>query len=150
MLTPADDCPKLSFIGRDLNATASQTWIPNALSLMQAVVGPVISSASDRFQARKIIIVVSCVISFIGCAIAPGSQSIGRLLAATVLIGFGFAAAPLAYCVPSEVVPRRWYPAVQGFMNIAEVSSSVVSPLIIGSLTRNSEGRWRQFYVWKF
>ena len=102
----------LTYIGKDLNDTANQTWVPNALSLVQAVAGPILSSASDVFQARKGILVVSSLISFIGAAIAPGSESIGRLIAAQSLIGVGFATVPLAYSVPSEITPRRWRPCM--------------------------------------
>jgi MFS family permease len=104
-------CLQLSYIGADLNNTAAQTWVPNALSLVQAVVAPVISSASDTFQARKTLLVGSCIISFIGAAIAPNSTSIYRLIVAQILIGFGFAAVPLAYSVPSEILPRKWRPS---------------------------------------
>ena len=102
---------QLSYIGTDLKNSAAQTWVPNALSLVQAVVAPVISSASDTFQARKTILVGFSVISFIGAAIAPGSSNIYRLIVAQILIGFGFATVPLAYCVPSEIVPRKWRPS---------------------------------------
>jgi hypothetical protein len=50
-------------------------------------------------------------ISFIGAAIALGSSSICRLIIAQILIGFGFATVPLAYCVPSEILPRKWRPS---------------------------------------
>lgn len=102
---------QLDWIGDDLKNPKTQTWVPNSLSLVQAVVCPLISSASDTFQARKLLLVVSSLISFIGAAIAPGSQSIYRLIVAQTLIGFGFAAVPLAYCVPSEILPRRWRPS---------------------------------------
>jgi MFS family permease len=102
---------QLAYIGEDLNNTARQTWVPNALSLVQAVISPVISSASDTFQARKALLVGPCVISFIGAAIAPGSKDIYRLIVAQILIGFGFATVPLAYCVPSEILPRKWRPS---------------------------------------
>lgn len=85
--------------------------MPNALSLVQAVVAPVISSASDTFQVRKTLLVGPAMISFIGAAIAPGSSNIYRLIVAQILIGFGFATVPLAYCVPSEILPRRWRPS---------------------------------------
>ncbi|KAK3669191.1 hypothetical protein LTR78_010926 [Recurvomyces mirabilis] len=101
----------LSYIGKDLDATASDTWVPNALSLVQAVLAPIISSASDAFQARKSILVATCLVSFVGAAIAPGAKSIGRLISAQTLIGVGFAAVPLAYTVPSEILPRRWRPS---------------------------------------
>jgi MFS family permease len=102
---------QLSFIGDDLHNTPTETWVPNALSLVQAVLCPIISSASDTFQARKALLVGPAVISFIGAAIAPGSRSIYRLIVAQILIGFGFATVPLAYCVPAEILPRKWRPS---------------------------------------
>lgn len=91
--------------------TAAGTWVPNSLSLVQAVLAPLISSASDTFQARKELLVGPAVIAFVGAAIAPGSASIYRLIGAQILIGFGFATVPLAYCVPSEILPRKWRPS---------------------------------------
>lgn len=102
---------QLDYIGKDLNNSATQTWVPNALSLVQAVVAPLISSASDTFQARKLLLVGPAILSFIGAAIAPGSTNIYRLIGAQILIGFGFATVPLAYVVPSEILPRKWRPS---------------------------------------
>lgn len=66
--------------------------------------------ASDTFQARKTLLVGSSAIAFIGACIAPGSSNIYRLIGASVLIGIGLASVPLAYAVPSEILPRRWRP----------------------------------------
>jgi MFS family permease len=85
--------------------------VPNALALVQAVIGPVISSVSDTFQVRKPILVASCAVALIGLGIAPGSTSINRLIGAQALIGVGLAALPLGYVVPSEILPRRWRPS---------------------------------------
>ncbi|KAJ5885601.1 hypothetical protein N7504_011437 [Penicillium tannophilum] len=137
----------LTYIEEDLNNTVSGTWVPNSLSLVQAVFAPLISSASDTFQARKALLVGPAIISFIGCAIAPGSSNIYRLIAAQVLIGFGFATVPLAYCIPSEIVPRKWRPMIQAFMNIAASLGGCAAPLIFGSLTKkNPHTGWRNFY----
>ncbi|KAK5722045.1 hypothetical protein LTR17_014481 [Elasticomyces elasticus] len=137
----------LSYIGQDLQNAAAETWITNALSLVQAVLGPVLASVSDTFQARKIILVSTCLISFVGSAIAPGSTSIYRLIVAQILIGAGFAVVPLAYCVPSEILPRKWRPMAQGAMNVASSLGAIASPLIIGALTRNDvHNGWRRFY----
>ena len=102
---------QLAFIVADLNGTTAQTWVPNSLSVVQAALGPVICLASDAFQARKQILVVAVAFSIIGSAIAPGSQSIYRLIAAQTLIGFGFSAVPITYSVPSEILPRKWRPS---------------------------------------
>ncbi|BEI84606.1 hypothetical protein CcaverHIS002_0500070 [Cutaneotrichosporon cavernicola] len=137
----------LEYIGKATDGTADQVWVPNVLSLMQAVGGPVISFASDTFQARKMILVGSCAIAFVGAAIAPGSKDIYRVVAAQVLIGFGFAAVPLAYAIPSEILPRRWRPAALAIMNVAAALGAVAGPLIAGAFTRMSiESGWRNFY----
>lgn len=102
---------QLAYIGEDLHNKAAESWVPNSLSLVQAVISPLFASASDAFQARKLFLVGPCLLSFIGSAIAPGSTTIYRLIAAQVLIGFGFATVPLAYVVPSEILPRKWRPS---------------------------------------
>lgn len=35
---------KLAYIGTNLNGTPEQNWIPNALSMVQAIIGPLIVS----------------------------------------------------------------------------------------------------------
>ena len=102
---------QLAYIGQDLNNTKTQTWVPNALSLVQAVLAPVLASASDAFQARKYLLVGATTLSFVGSAIAPGSRTIYRLIVAQILIGVGFSTVPLAYCIPSEILPRKWRPS---------------------------------------
>lgn len=137
----------LGYIGQSLNAASSTAWVPNALTLTQAIIGPIISLASDTFQARKSVLVYSCMISVIGCAIAPGAKSIARLILAQVLIGVGFSAQPLAYCIPSEILPRKWMPMVQALNNVAAGVGNVVAPVVAGSLIKaNAEKGWRNFY----
>jgi MFS family permease len=131
---------------------------------VQAVICPLIASASDTFQARKALLVGTSVISFVGAAIAPGSKDIYRLIAAQTLIGAGFASVPLAYCVPSEILPRRWRPSevsqseapphiltfavAQACINIAAALGAISAPLTIGALTSgNRKDGWRTFYV---
>ncbi|SPN96516.1 uncharacterized protein DNG_00042 [Cephalotrichum gorgonifer] len=137
----------LSYIATSLNGTPKQNWVPIALSLVQAVLSPMFSSASDTFQARKAIIIGSSLIAFIGAAIAPGAKNIDRLIAAQALIGVGYSSAPLGYAIPSETLPRRWRPLAQALVNIAAALASIVGPLIIGALTRaDPVDGWRNFY----
>lgn len=102
----------LSYIGEDLQDPLSQTWIPSVFSLALAVFSPLVASASDTFQARKTLLVVLSMISFVGAAIAPGATSMSRVIAAQFLIGFGLASTALAYSVPSEILPRKWRPSM--------------------------------------
>jgi predicted MFS family arabinose efflux permease len=109
---------QLSYIGTDLGDNVTQTWIPDALSLVEAVVSPIISSASDTFQIRKELLVVPSIIAFIGAAIAPGATSLSRVIVAQTLIGFGFSTVALAYSVPSEILPRKWRPSTYTLRNV--------------------------------
>ena len=101
---------QLSYICTSLHLTAIQPWIVNALSLVQAVLGPVISNTSDVFQNRKLLLFGTATVSFVGAAVAAGSKEVSRLIVGQTLIGVGFAAVPLAYAVPSEILPRKWRP----------------------------------------
>ena len=102
---------QLSRIAADLNGTQSAVWVPNAMSTVQIILVSPFSSISDLFQSRKLLIVGSTVVAFIGAAIAPGSQSINRLIAGQCLIGFGLAALPLSFTVAGEILPKRWRPS---------------------------------------
>ncbi|KIX93008.1 uncharacterized protein Z520_11281 [Fonsecaea multimorphosa CBS 102226] len=137
----------LTYIAQDLNNTASQTWIQNALVVPQSVFAPVVASIADTFQLRKSLIVGFCLISFVGAAIAPGSSSIYRLIAAQTLVGFGFVVIPLAQVIPSEILPRKWRPMAQALINAGGGLGAISGPLIIGALTRsNPSGGWRTFF----
>ena len=49
----------LAYIGEDLNGTTVQTWVANALSLVQAVGGPVLVSAmTSRFQSQPLMLAI--------------------------------------------------------------------------------------------
>lgn len=80
--------------------------------LPQSIFAPIIASMADTFQMRKSLIVIFAMVSFVGAAIAPGSTHIGRLIAAQVLVGFGFVVMPLAQVIPSEILPRKWRPSM--------------------------------------
>jgi hypothetical protein len=135
---------KLDYIGKDLNGTAAQTWVPNALSLVQAVIAPIISSASDTFQARKLLLVCPAILSFIGSAIAPGSTTIYRVIGAQILIGFGFATVPLAYVVPSEILPRKWRPS-KSTVRIREIPKLYLKKLRLMTRSGTSIDERRRF-----
>ncbi|OKL59548.1 hypothetical protein UA08_05366 [Talaromyces atroroseus] len=137
----------LSYIGVSLNNVQAETWVSASLTLMQAVVSPLVSSASDMFQARKLLLVGTSAMSFIGAAIAPGSTDIYRLIGATILIGIGFSSVGLAFAVPSEILPRQWRPMSQAVMNIAACLGAVAGPLAIGAFTEMDEvNGWKKFY----
>jgi MFS family permease len=90
---------------------------------------------------------VTCTISFIGAAIAPTANSIYRVIVAQILIGAGFAAVPLSYAIPSEIVPRRWRPVVLAIMNVAAQLGALTGSLGGGALTRASpHNGWRNLY----
>ncbi|KAL1797019.1 hypothetical protein ACET3X_005559 [Alternaria dauci] len=122
-------------------------WIINACTLVQAALGPFFSSLSDVFQIRKAIIVGLMTLAIIGSAIVPNSDSIYRVIGGSIMIGFGLTSAPLSYAVPSEIVPRRWRSACQGFINMCGTLGAITGPLVIAAFTNeNPTQGWRNFY----
>jgi len=103
---------QITYIGRSLNNTAAEAWVPNACTLVQAVLAPILCSASDLFQIRKYILIGTGIVAFIGSAIAPGSYNIDRLIAAQALIGTGASSLPLVVVIPGEILPRKWRPCM--------------------------------------
>ncbi|KAJ4392693.1 hypothetical protein N0V91_011305, partial [Didymella pomorum] len=120
----------ITYIGRSLNNTNAEAWVPNACTLAQAVMAPILCSASDLFQVRKYLLIATGVVAFIGCGIAPGSQDINRLIAAQALIGVGAASLPLVYVVPSEILPRRWRPVIYATDPLKVVARVLPFPLM--------------------
>ena len=114
---------QLSYIAAATNGTTQQNWVPNATALIQAVLGPLYEChahpnsapgrsdirsisqafASDTYQSRKIWLTVPCALATVGAAVAANVHNIYGVIGAQILIGFGFATVPLAYCIPSEV-----------------------------------------------
>ncbi|KAF2008792.1 putative siderophore iron transporter [Aaosphaeria arxii CBS 175.79] len=137
----------LNYIGSSLGSTEHQAWIINAPNLVCAAVGPILSSASDIFQARKHILLGGCAMGVIGCAIVPGSKDIYRVIAGQTIVGFGYATTPLLYAIPSEILPKKWRPIAQAIVNVAAAIASITGPLAIGALTRRDMiNGWRRFW----
>ncbi|KAF4338445.1 siderophore iron transporter [Fusarium beomiforme] len=137
----------ITYIGRSLNNTDAEAWVPNACTLVQAVLAPILCSASDLFQVRKYILIATGIIALIGCAIAPGSYTINRLIAAQALIGVGPASLPLVYVIPSEILPRKWRPVAQAGINVASIIAACAGPVALGGFIKiNTQRGWVNFY----
>lgn len=102
---------KLTQISDDLDNSVAITWVAAAMTVPQAVLAPILSSAADSFQMRKWLIVGLSLMGVIGAAIAPGSGNVYRLIAAQTLVGFAFINTPLCAVIPSEILPRKWRPS---------------------------------------
>ncbi|KAJ9606740.1 hypothetical protein H2200_008749 [Cladophialophora chaetospira] len=137
----------LGYIGSDLNATESQSWIANSASIANAVFSPILSVASDTFQARKSIMVAACILAFIGAAISPGSESLWRLIFGLFFQGIGVAIVSIVYTVPAEIMPRRWRPMAQASILAGSALSCMIAPLSLGALIKqNAHTGWRNWF----
>jgi hypothetical protein len=58
-------------------------------------------------------------------------------IAGQVIAGISYGAQPLNHAVPSEVLPRKWRPYAQGFVNVAAAAGGFTALLVGGALTRN-------------
>ncbi|KIX97340.1 uncharacterized protein Z520_06792 [Fonsecaea multimorphosa CBS 102226] len=126
---------------------ANQAWVVTALVIPQGVFCNIASQYSDLFQARKNLLVGCTTFAFIGSAIAPGAQTVGRLIAAQTLIGVAYVCVPLTFAVPSEILPMKWRPMVQALLQATGAFGMIAAPLSIGALTkRDLNNGWRNFY----
>lgn len=69
----------------------------------------------------------------------------GRLIAAQTLIGVGFASVPLAYSVPSEILPRKWRPSTYFESPLPQVLSANYTFPSHPSLYQHRSGLWCNF-----
>ncbi|SCV74175.1 BQ2448_6607 [Microbotryum intermedium] len=107
-----------SSMGAALGNSAQSIWLINIVSTFQACVGPPLMYASDLFDRRWILVVVSF-IAVVGSIIASRATSFGMGLAGQGIVSIGMSAVGAGYAIPAEVFPRQHRGKVQGATNFA-------------------------------
>jgi len=73
----------------------------------------------------------------VGSIIISRATLMNVAIAGQVIAGISYGAQPLNHAVPSEVLPRKWRPYAQGFVNVAAAAGGFTALLVGGALTRN-------------
>ncbi|MFE9891400.1 MFS transporter [Streptomyces sp. NPDC005529] len=136
-------------IGSALGAPPSQTaWLVSGLYLATAVGQPVIGRLVDMFGPRRLYLIGTAMVGVAGLlgSLAP---SLGALVAARVLLGFGTSAAyPAAMHLTRSEAERTGRDSPAGVLTALAVSAqtvSVIGPTLGGLLI--GLGGWRTIFL---
>jgi EmrB/QacA subfamily drug resistance transporter len=127
--------PALAAIGRSLNDVENLSWVVTAYLLAATVATPLFGKLSDIYgrRAMMLIAVVIFLAGSLACALAP---SMGVLVAARALQGFGGGGIlPLAQTVIADILTPRERPIFQSYSSVMFMAASILGPLAGGFLT---------------
>ncbi|KAJ9094988.1 hypothetical protein QFC21_005781 [Naganishia friedmannii] len=123
-------------ISTHLGNTSNAVWLSQSVAVCTAVLAPVFSRGSDLF-GRKYFVVFGCAAGFVGDLIVSRATSMNMAIAGAAISGISYGAQPLAYAIPSEIVPRKYRVIANLFANVAGGIGAVISLLVGSTLMRN-------------
>ncbi|QBD78494.1 DHA2 family efflux MFS transporter permease subunit [Ktedonosporobacter rubrisoli] len=130
----------------DLQGFDRYTWVTTAYMLTSTVTVPIYGKLSDLL-GRKGIFIFGVVIFLIGSALSGASASMNLLIAFRAFQGIGAGALmPIAIAIVGDLFTPRERGRWQGVTGAVFGLSSIVGPLVGGSLTEYASWRW-VFYV---
>jgi MFS family permease len=109
---------------------------------------PPVSQAADYWGRRWFLIILTAC-GAVGCIIVARATTMPMAIAGEVVAGISYGAQPLLHAVASEVLPRKWRPYAQGFVNFSAALGGLVALLVGGAMTRNNnaEGFRNYWYM---
>ncbi len=130
--------PALPDLRHELGAdTTTVSWVLSAFLLTASVATGVLGRLGDMFGKRRMLL-VSLTVFAIGTLLAAVSTSIGVLIAARAVQGFGAASLPLAIGIVRDEFPRERVPVAIGWISatfgIGFGVGLIVSGLIVDAL----------------
>jgi MFS family permease len=126
--------PVLPAIQADLRTTtAGATWAMTAWLISAAVATPLLGRVGDLVGRRQVFL-LSVVAVAVGSVIAAAAPTLGVLLIARVVQGFGAAMFPLAFGLLREAFPARRVPSAIGGMSAILAIGSGIGTVLAGPL----------------
>ncbi len=127
--------PALAAIGRSLSDVENLSWVVTAYLLAATVATPLFGKLSDIYGRRAMMLIAVAIflLGSLACALAP---SMGALVAARALQGFGGGGIlPLAQTVIADILTPRERPIFQSYSSVMFMAASILGPLAGGFLT---------------
>jgi EmrB/QacA subfamily drug resistance transporter len=109
--------PALSTIGKDLNASTSNTsWIITAYLLSASVLTPIFGRLGDMLGKRRVLIIVMSLL-LVGTLVAALASSLGVLIVARILQGAAGAVLPLSIGIVRDEFPKERVSTMIGLLS---------------------------------
>ncbi|MGY5764010.1 MDR family MFS transporter [Brachybacterium sp. DNPG3] len=138
--------PAMPRIVAELGGVEHYSWIATAAMLVSAVAVPIVGKLSDLY-GRRWFYLGGLAVFMIGSILAGLSQGFWFLVFARAVQGLGMGTLmPLSQTIIGDIIPPRQRGKYQGIMGAVFGVTSVIGPLIGGSVTDNLGWRWL-FYL---
>lgn len=138
--------PAMPRIVAELGGVEHYNWIATAAMLVSAVAVPVVGKLSDLY-GRRWFYLGGLAVFMIGSVLAGLAQGFWFLVFARAVQGLGMGTLmPLSQTIIGDIIPPRQRGKYQGIMGAVFGVTSVVGPLIGGTITDNFGWRWL-FYL---
>lgn len=126
--------PVLSVIQDDLGTTtAGVTWTLTAWLITAAVATPLLGRVGDMVGKRRVFLIALGAIA-VGSVLAALAPTLGVLIVARVIQGFGGAIFPLTFGIVRDAFPSRRLPAAIGALSAIIATGSGLGTVLSGPL----------------
>ena len=138
--------PALPRIVAELGGVEYYSWVATAAMLVSAVAVPIVGKLSDLY-GRRWFYLAGLAIFMLGSILAGMATNFWFLVGARAVQGLGMCTLmPLSQTIIGDIIPPRQRGKYQGIMGAVFGVTSVVGPLLGGTVTDNLGWRWL-FYL---
>ena len=138
--------PALPRIVAELGGVEYYSWVATAAMLVSAVAVPIVGKLSDLY-GRRWFYLAGLAIFMLGSILAGMATNFWFLVGARAVQGLGMGTLmPLSQTIIGDIIPPRQRGKYQGIMGAVFGVTSVVGPLLGGTVTDNLGWRWL-FYL---
>lgn len=138
--------PAMPRIVAELGGVEHYSWIATAAMLVSAVAVPIVGKLSDLY-GRRWFYLGGLAVFMLGSILAGLAQGFWFLVFARAVQGLGMGTLmPLSQTIIGDIIPPRQRGKYQGLMGAVFGVTSVIGPLIGGTVTDNLGWRWL-FYL---
>jgi EmrB/QacA subfamily drug resistance transporter len=126
----------------DFGGVDQLAWIASIYLLTSTAAMPIIGKLSDLY-GRRLLFQISIVVFMAGSVLAGGSQTMGQLIAARAVQGFGAGGlVVLNFSVLADIVAPRERGRYQGYVASVWAVAAVIGPFLGGFFVDHLTWRW--------
>jgi len=126
----------------DFGGVDQLAWIASIYLLTSTAAMPIVGKLSDLY-GRRLLFQISIVVFMVGSVLAGGSQTMGQLIGARAVQGFGAGGLiVLNFGILADIVAPRERGKYQGYVASVWAVAAVIGPFLGGFFVDNLTWRW--------